>query len=157
MALADGILRAASGAFILNAGVGKMDLSTDDAKGLQDMATTGIPQLGDLEPDTFGKFISYSEMGIGAALLCPLIPNRLAGLALTAFGSGLLTMYFGDDKMTESDGIRPSGDGTSLAKDSWLAAIGLALIFWPKDKKKVKKAEKRAKKAEKQAKAARKN
>ena len=37
--------------------------------------------------------------------------------------------------MTKDDGIRPSEDGTAVAKDTWLAAIGLALMFTTGDKK----------------------
>lgn len=151
MSIASTILRAVTGAFILNSGWNKKDLPAEAAGGLQEMAATGIPQLKDMDADTFGKFISYSEMGVGAALLAPFVSNRLAGAALTTFGSGLLTMYFGNDDMTESDGIRPSQEGTALAKDSWLVAIGAALLLWPNDKARAKKAEKRAKKAEKKA------
>ena len=88
-----------------------------------------------MDPDTFGKFISYSEIGIGGALLAPFIPNRLAGLALTGFSSGLLTLYFNNENMTQDDGISPSEDGTAIAKDSWILAIGLALIALGKGKK----------------------
>ena len=73
-----------------------------------------------------------AETALGVALLCPLIPNRLAGLGLTAFGAGLLTMYFGGDQYTEDDGIRPSDAGTSMAKDAWLVGAGLALAALPK-------------------------
>ncbi|AIG63392.1 membrane protein [Corynebacterium atypicum] len=142
MGIADGILRAATGAFILNSGWGKKDLPVEAAEGLRDFASTGVPVFKEMDPEIFGKFICGSELGIGSALLCPLVPNRLAGAALATFGAGMLTMYFGNDNMTEDDGIRPSDDGIAMAKDSWLAAIGLALVFWPKGKKAEKKAKK---------------
>lgn len=130
--LASLALRVPTGLFILNSGIGKFGLDKESAEGLQGMAATGIPALKDLDPELFGKAIAASEAGIGAALLAPFVSNKLAGAALTAFGAGLLTMYFGNDDMTESDGIRPSGEGIALAKDSWLVAIGAALMALPK-------------------------
>ena len=69
-----------------------------------------------------------SEIGIGAALLTPFVNKRLAGLALGAFSAGLLAMYFRNPTMTEADGIRPSQEGMSLAKDAFMAAIAGALV-----------------------------
>lgn len=37
-------------------------------------------------------------------------------------------MYFRNPDMTESDGIRPSQEGMSLAKDAFMAAIAGALV-----------------------------
>ncbi|PFG27601.1 Uncharacterised protein [Corynebacterium renale] len=133
--LASAFLRVPTGAFILNSGIGKLGLKGEAAEGLQGFAATGIPALGKLDPDTFGKFISYSEIGIGASLLAPFVPNKLAGAAVAAFGSGLLTLYFNNDNMTEEDGIRPSEDGIAIAKDSWLVGIGAALIALGSTKK----------------------
>lgn len=133
--LASAFLRVPTGAFILNSGIGKLGLKGEAAEGVQGFAATGIPALGKLDPDTFGKFISYSEIGIGASLLAPFVPNKLAGAALATFGSGLLTLYFNNDNMTEEDGIRPSDDGIAIAKDSWLVGIGAALIALGSTKK----------------------
>ena len=41
-------------------------------------------------------------------------------------------MYFGNDAMTEDDGIRPSQEGLALSKDSWLVSIGTALMALPR-------------------------
>lgn len=135
MKLASGIMRTITGAYILNSGIGKLHLDAEAAAGLQEMAATGIPQLGELDPEVFSKFICASEIGIGASLLTPFIPRKLAGLALTAFASGMLTMYFRNPAMTEADGIRPSQEGLMLSKDVFMLAIGLALITMKKDKK----------------------
>ena len=135
MKLASGIMRTITGAYILNSGIGKLHLDAEAAAGLQEMAATGIPQLGELDPEVFGKFICASEIGIGASLLTPFIPRKLAGLALTAFASGMLTMYFRNPAMTEADGIRRSQEGLMLSKDVFMLAIGLALITMKKDKK----------------------
>ena len=148
--LANAALRAVPGAFILNSGLGKLNLDEDTAKTLQGMAVNGVPALGSLSPQTFGKVLAGSEIAVGAALLTPIVPRRLAGLALGTFSAGLLAMYFNTDEMTEEDGIRPSQAGTAVAKDSWLAAIAAALILQSKsDKKKAKKAAKKAAKSSK--------
>lgn len=126
-------LRTVPGVFILNAGIGKLKLDKDSAAGLQEMASTGVPAVKNLPPQKFGKALAYAEISLGAALLTPFVSNRLAGLALGGFSAGMLSMYFRNDAMTQSDGVRPSQDGTALAKDSWLAAIAIALITSKKD------------------------
>ena len=125
-------LRIPTGALILNSGLGKFKVDKEGAEGLRDMATDGIPQLGQIDAETFATGLASAETALGAALLCPLIPNRLAGLGLTAFGAGLLTMYFGGDQYTQEDGIRPSDAGKAIAKDSWLVGVGLALAALPR-------------------------
>ncbi|MCZ9310116.1 hypothetical protein ACUY3K_08115 [Corynebacterium uberis] len=129
------LLRGFTGAFILQSGLGKRGMDVEGYKGLQEMAATGIPKLGELDPEDFGAFITYSEIGIGSALLCPVVPNKLAGAALGAFSAGMLSMYFGNPAMTQDDGIRPSQEGTPLAKDGFMAAIAAALFFLPGKKK----------------------
>jgi hypothetical protein len=42
---------------------------------------------------TFLKLLAAAEIGTGAALLLPVVPNKLAGAALTAFSGGLLGLY----------------------------------------------------------------
>lgn len=127
--LATYILRAIPGAFILNAGLGKLNSSPEMAAALHSQAVIGLPPLAELEPEQFAKLLSMGEIALGGALLAPFIPNRLAGLGLAAFSGGLLSMYFRNPEMTESDGIRPSGAGIPLAKDSWLLAIAIALLL----------------------------
>ena len=53
----------------------------------------------------------------------------MAGAALTAFSGGLLQTYRKTPGMTRDDGIRPTQDGTSIAKDVWMFASGLALVI----------------------------
>lgn len=132
-------LRAIPGAFILNSGYGKLNLDEQTAGQLQSMAANAFPAVKDLDAETFGKALAYSEFVVGGALVLPVVPSRVAGLALGAFAGGLLTMYFKTDEMTEEDGIRPSQAGTAVAKDSWIAAIALALVLQSKGKKKNKK------------------
>ena len=66
--------------------------------------------------------------GVGAALLTPFVPKKVAGAALGAFSAGLLSMYFRNPAMTESDGIRPSQEGLALSKDAFMLAIAGALV-----------------------------
>jgi hypothetical protein len=122
-------LRVTTGAFILNAGYGKRDLDKDSAAGLQKMAGRVIPPVSQLEPEVFGKLLSYAEMTLGAALLVPFLPSRLVGVGLGLFSGSMLTMYFRTPGMTEGDGIRPSQKGTALAKDVWMFGIAVALML----------------------------
>ncbi|MDR8019428.1 hypothetical protein [Nesterenkonia aerolata] len=123
------VLRTVPGAMILNSGIGKLGMPREQAEALQAMAVKGVPAFEKLSAEQFGKFLSYGEVAVGAALLTPLVPNRVAGAALAAFSGPLLSMYFNTPEMTEEDGIRPSQEGTAIAKDSWLAAIALALLI----------------------------
>ncbi|WP_324652586.1 hypothetical protein [Georgenia sp. H159] len=121
--------RLAAGAFILNSGLSKRELDEESAAGLQGMAAHAFPQLKDMSPQDFGKLVSTGETALGAALLLPLVPSWLAGLGLTAFSTGLLRMYLKLPGMTEDDGIRPTSDGTAIAKDVFMLGIGLGLVL----------------------------
>ncbi|WP_166969697.1 hypothetical protein [Brevibacterium atlanticum] len=135
MKISTALLRAVPGAFILNSGIGKLGIDEDAAAGLQQMAANGVPVVENLTAAQFGKFLSYGEIAVGSALLLPFVPTRIAGAALTTFAAGLVANYFAIDSMTKDDGIRPSEDGTAVAKDTWLAAIGLALLISGSGKK----------------------
>ncbi|MBE1514721.1 hypothetical protein [Nesterenkonia halotolerans] len=128
-------LRAVPGAFILNAGIGKLKLDAETYAGMQGMAATGVPAVKQLSPEQFGKALAWGEITLGTALLAPFVSNRVAGVALGTFASGMLSMYFRNDGMTQDDGIRPTQDGTPIAKDAWLAAIAIALVDLGKSKK----------------------
>lgn len=142
MRLDTALLRAVPGAFILNSGIGKLGIDEESAGGLQQMAANGVPLVENMTPAQFGKFLSYGEIAVGSALLLPFVPTRIAGAALTTFAAGLVANYFSIDSMTKDDGIRPSEDGTAVAKDTWLAAIGLALLISGGSKKKKKSVKK---------------
>lgn len=122
-------VRLATGAFILNSGLNKLRSADDEThKQVHGMASTAYPQLQNLDPKTFTKLLGAGETMLGAALLAPFVGPGVAGAALTGFAGGLLGMYLKLPGMTEG-GVRPSQQGTALAKDSWLAAIGLALVL----------------------------
>ncbi|MCU1566210.1 MAG: hypothetical protein JWQ56_1147 [Pseudarthrobacter sp.] len=133
-------LRLATGAFILNAGYSKRNLDKDSAAQMQGMGAKVYPQLGRLKPETFGKLLSYAEMTLGTMLLAPFVPSRLAGLGLGIFSGSLVTMYLRIPEMTLEDGIRPSQQGTVVAKDVWMLGIAAALIL---DRKRAKQAPRR--------------
>lgn len=57
-----------------------------------------------------------------------MVPATVAGSALTDFGASLVRMYLRTPGMTQSDGIRPTWDGTVVAKDIWLVGAGLTLM-----------------------------
>jgi hypothetical protein len=77
----------------------------------------------------FGKLLSYAEMTLGTALLTPFVPSRVAGIGLGIFSGSLFTLYLRTPDMTLEDGIRPSPQGTALAKDIWMLGIAAALIL----------------------------
>ena len=129
MSLSTAVLRAVPGAFILNSGIGKLGMPAEMAEALQGMAAKGVPPLGDLTPEQFGKFLSYGEIAVGAALLLPFVPRKVAGLGLAAFSGSMMSMYLRTPGMTESDGVRPTQDGTAIAKDTWMLAIAGALLL----------------------------
>ena len=129
MNLGNMAMRGITGAWILNAGLTKTGMDDGTANHLKNMAASGVPALGKLSDAQFKQFIVAGESLVGSALLAPFVPNRVAGIGLALFSAGMLSMYFKNDSMTEKDGVRPSQEGTPLAKDMWLAAIAAGLIF----------------------------
>ena len=128
MSLSHVPLRLATGAFILNAGLGKLKADEQTAQFLHGSAAATYPVFADMEPKQFANLLAVSEIAVGAALLIPVVPASVAGAALTGFGSSLMGMYLKTPSMTEDDGIRPSQEGTALAKDVWLVGAGLTLL-----------------------------
>ncbi len=129
MNITDAPIRLATGAFILNSGLGKRGLPVEAAAGMQDMAANGLPFVKQVGPETFGKALSTGEIALGAALLAPVVPSTVAGAALAAFGGGLVQMYLNTPGLTaEGSKVRPSQDGVGIAKDIWLVGAGLTLV-----------------------------
>ena len=104
-------LRLTAGTYILDSGLHKRDPDEETAKHLHGFAS------------------GAAEMLIGAALLIPVVPARLAGLGLLGFGAGLLGLYARTPGMRRPGTPLPTQDGIALAKDSWLVAIGAALVL----------------------------
>ena len=102
-------LRLTAGALILDAGVKKLKADEGTYAFLQQMAATGVPAVAKLSPATFGKLISGAETTLGATLLTPFIPSRLAGAGLTAFAANLMTMYFRNPDMHDKQPLFSAG------------------------------------------------
>lgn len=120
--------RLATGAFILNSGLGKLKADEATAQTVHGMACTAYPFLDRIEAERFTRLLAWSEIAVGGALLVPFVPTRLAGLALTGFSGGLLGLYLRVPGMREPGSLRPSQAGVPLAKDSWMLGIGLGFL-----------------------------
>lgn len=119
----------AAGAFILNAGLSKLQSEKETHNRLHDFASGTYPVLENVPPEQFGKALGAAEVALGGVLLVPfVVSDGLAGLALSSFAGGLLGLYLKTPGMRREGSLRPSQDGTALAKDIWLAGIGLTLI-----------------------------
>ena len=122
-------LRIATGAFILNSGLAKRGLEGQAAQGVHGMAAGAIPAIEKIPPQRFARMLSGGEIALGAALLIPFVSSALAGAALTGFSAGLVQLYLKTPGMREPGGVRPTQDGTALAKDVWLLGAGLTLLL----------------------------
>ncbi|MGC9501763.1 hypothetical protein [Streptomyces sp. WG7] len=120
--------RLAIGAFILNSGLAKRGADEQTAAMLHGMAKNTYPFLDKVQPTTFVRLLSAGEMALGAALLLPVVPTAVAGIGLTAFSAGLVGMYLRTPGMREEGSLRPTQDGTALAKDTWLLGVGVGFV-----------------------------
>jgi hypothetical protein len=121
--------RAAAGAFILNSGIGKWSADEETAKQLHGFATGTYPFLAKLKPEDFVKLLAGTEIALGTALLLPFVPSVVAGAGLTAFSGGLLGLYVRTPGMRKDGSPLPTQQGIPLAKDIWMAGIGLGLVI----------------------------
>ena len=126
--VADIAPRLATGAFILQSGLGKRNVDDDHAAGLQGMAAGTYPFLGKMEPKQFAKLLSAGEIALGAALLAPVVPTALAGAGLAAFAGGLLGMYVKTPGMRKEGSLAPTPQGIGIAKDVWMLGIGVGFV-----------------------------
>lgn len=122
-------VRLATGAFILNSGIGKLSAEEETAKGLHQMATGTYPFLGKLKPTDFTRLLAVGEIAVGSALLMPVVPTWLAGAGLAGFSGGLLGLYANTPGMRKEGSPFPTQQGIPLAKDTWMAGIALGLVL----------------------------
>lgn len=122
-------LRVATGAYILNSGLGKLHADKETYERLHAMASGTYPFLESIPVQTFGRVLALTECTVGATLLAPAAGDGLAGLALSAFGSGLVGLYLRTPGMRRDGSVRPSQKGIALAKDTWLVGAGLTLLL----------------------------
>jgi hypothetical protein len=121
--------RIAAGAFILNSGLSKLSADEQTAAQLHGFAAATYPFVGKLKPADFARLLAVSEIALGSALLVPVVPAGVAGAGLVAFAGGLLGLYARTPGMRKEGSIFPSQEGTALAKDVWMAGIGLGLVI----------------------------
>jgi hypothetical protein len=123
-------VRLATGAIILDQGLLKLGADEDTAKWLHGQAAHAFPQVEDMDPREFVQLLSAAEISLGAALLgIGFVPSSLAGLGLSIFGGSLTRLYLKAPGTRREGSIAPSQQGVGLAKDSWMLAIGTALVL----------------------------
>ena len=123
-------VRLATGAIILDQGLLKLDADEDTARWLHGQAVVAFPQFADMDPKDFVQLLSASEIALGAALLgIGFVPSGLAGLGLSAFAGSLTRLYLTAPGTRREGTVAPSHQGIGLAKDSWMLAIGVALVL----------------------------
>jgi uncharacterized membrane protein YphA (DoxX/SURF4 family) len=121
--------RIATGAYILHSGLEKWNGDEARAKAIHGMASNAFPFLKDVPPDRFLRILAAGEITVGAALLAPVVPSALAGLALTGFSGSLVAMYARTPALRKPGSIWPSQAGIGVSKDVWMLGIGLGLTI----------------------------
>jgi hypothetical protein len=123
-------VRLATGAIIIDQGLQKLGADEDTARWLHGQAARAFPRFADMDPKDFVQLLSASEIALGAALLgIGFVPSSLAGLGLSVFGGSLTRLYLKSPGTRREGTIAPSHQGIGLAKDSWMLAIGTALVL----------------------------
>jgi uncharacterized membrane protein YphA (DoxX/SURF4 family) len=121
-------LRAVTGAYILNSGVGKLSADDDTAKAVHGMASGTYPFLGKVQPKMFVRGLAVGEIAIGGALLLPIVSPVVAGAALVGFSGALLNVYWNTPGMHEEGSPRPTSQGIGMSKDVWMVGAGVGLL-----------------------------
>lgn len=121
--------RLATGAYILHAGWEKWHGTQEQANTVHQMAAGAYPFLRKLPPRTFLKLLATTEIATGAALMTPVVPNRIAGAALTGFAGALTTMYLRAPTLHKPGSVWPTPTGIGVSKDVWMLGIGLGLLI----------------------------
>jgi uncharacterized membrane protein YphA (DoxX/SURF4 family) len=120
--------RLATGVYILHSGWGKRNVDDETAAMLHGLAVGAYPFLKDMEPGRFVAALSKAEMAVGALLLLPIVPSRLAGLLLTGFAGGLVGMYLRNPALHQPGSIWPTEAGAAIFKDPWMLGIGVGML-----------------------------
>ncbi|MGN6173444.1 MAG: hypothetical protein ACTHPS_10915 [Streptosporangiaceae bacterium] len=120
--------RVTTGAYILHSGLDKWRADETRATALHGMAAAAFPVLNRIPPARFLRLLAASEIAIGTVLLTPIVPNALAGAALTGFSGSLVTMYARTPALRKPGSIWPSQAGVAVSKDIWMLGIGLGLV-----------------------------
>ncbi|HXQ59050.1 MAG TPA: hypothetical protein VN799_03100 [Acidimicrobiales bacterium] len=121
-------LRFVTGAYILHAGIEKWNGDELKAKAVHDVASGAYPVFESMPPARFLRLLAAGEIATGAALLSPTVSTAKAGAALTGFSGALVGLYANTPAMRKEGSPWPTPQGTAVSKDTWLLAIGLALL-----------------------------
>jgi uncharacterized membrane protein YphA (DoxX/SURF4 family) len=121
--------RIATGIFIANSGYSKLGADEETANRLHSTAATAYPFFNSVPPKLFTKALAITELSLGAGLTIPLVPTTIAAGGLAVFSGGLLGLYAKVPGMRRPGSLRPTHQGTAIAKDVWLLGIALTLIF----------------------------
>src|SRR6185437_6282166 len=100
--------RVTTGAYILHSGLEKWKGDEARAKAIHGMAANAFPVLKDIPPTQFLRLLAAGEIAVGSALLAPVVPDTLAGAALTGFSGALLAMYARTPALRKPGSIWPS-------------------------------------------------
>jgi len=120
-------VRLVTGAYIVNSGVNMLSADDATAAWLQGTAANAFPFVKRIGPTGFAKVLGASQLAVGAALLLPVVPAGLAGLALIGFGGALTAMYVRNQAWHDRY-LRPTAEGIGYAKDVWLLGAGVGLL-----------------------------
>jgi hypothetical protein len=83
-----------------------------------------------MDPKDFVQLLSTCEIALGIGVLgIGFVPSSLAGLGLGVFGGALGRLYLKTPGTRREGSIAPSQQGIGLVKDSWMLAIGAALVL----------------------------
>jgi len=121
--------RIAVGAFIINSGVGKLRAPEEVAAGLHGFASGTYPFLRKFKARDFARLLGATEVALGSALVLPIVPSSIAGAGLAAFSGGLLGLYVKTPGMRKPGSLLPTQEGTAMAKDIWMAGIGISMAI----------------------------
>jgi hypothetical protein len=106
-----------TGAFILNAGLGKWNADEERAARLHGFAAGTYPFLSKLKAKDFAKLLAAAEITLGSAPDWRRSPAACSACTLKTPG------------MRKPGTPFPSDQGTALAKDVWMMGIALGLVI----------------------------
>lgn len=122
-------IRLTAGLFLLHTAAMKREADEEATARFHQLGVSGYPFLKRLRPETFVRSMAAYELGTAAVLLTPVVPSVIGGMAVGTLGSALFGLYLRAPGMRTAGSIRPTMAGLTVAKDSWLAAIGATLVF----------------------------
>ncbi|WP_282947133.1 DoxX family membrane protein [Cellulomonas endometrii] len=123
-------LRLGAGAYILSSGLDKFSADEEAAAGIHGTAVGAYPFLADVDPKTFTKALAATEVGLGAALLVPVLPRVVVATGFTAFSAALVGMYLRTPALHRGpNDPRPNPQGIGVAKDVVMAGAAASYLI----------------------------